>query len=70
MAACQQFNWNPGGTATHTLEGLSWQCVSNSIGAKKAHGNSLTGRNFMEACQQIQLEPRRHTATHSLEGDS
>jgi len=80
-------------TATHRLDGISWLHVSNSNGAKKAHSNSLSGWDFMAACQQFQwsqggtqqltawmefhgctsaipMEPRRHTATHILDGIS
>jgi len=101
-------------TATHKLDGILWQHVSHSNGAQEAHSNSLSGWDFMAACQPfkwspggtqqltpwmgfhgpcqpfkwspggtqqltiwmgfhgsmsaIQMELRRHTATHSLDG--
>jgi len=45
-------------TATHQLDGISWQHVSNSNGAQEAHSSA------------IQMEARRHTATHILDGIS
>jgi len=78
-------NWLP--------DGISWQHVSHSNGAQEAHSNSLSGWDFMAACQPVKLSPggtqqltswmefhssmsasqielRRHTATHCLDGIS
>jgi len=47
MAACQQFEWSPGGTQQLT----AWM-------------------GFHGCMSATQMEPRRHTATHSLDGIS
>ena len=82
-----------GHTATHLLDGISWQHVSNTNWAQEVHSHSPAGWNFMAACQKyklnpggaqpltiwmgfhvsmsaIQIEPRRCTTTHSLDGIS
>src|SRR6267143_99020 len=42
-------------TATHSLDGISWWHVSNSNQAHEAHSNSLTGWDFIAACQLFKL---------------
>src|SRR6266567_1963939 len=77
-------------TATHILDGNSWQDVSHS---NWAHSHSQAGCEFMAGCQPfklssggaqpltswmgihdrmsaIQIELRRCTATHILDGNS
>jgi hypothetical protein len=44
-------------TATHILEGISWVHVSDSNGDQEAHGNSLSGRDFMAARQRFKWRP-------------
>src|SRR5271168_2384778 len=39
-------------TATHSLDGISEQHVSNGNGGQNIHSNSQTGWNFRAACQQ------------------
>jgi len=44
-------------TTIHILNGISWLHVSNSNGAQEAHSNSLSGWDFMAACQQFKWSP-------------
>src|ERR1700678_1643068 len=39
-------------TATHMLDGISEQHVSNGNGGQNINSNSLSGWNFRAACQQ------------------
>src|SRR6266700_3523154 len=80
-------------TATHLLDGNSWQDVSHSNSAQEVHSHSQAGWEFMAECQPfklslggaqpltcwmgihgrmsaIQIELRRCTATHNLDGNS
>ena len=45
-------------TATHKLDGISWQHVSKLSQARKEHRNSQAEWNFMAACQQIRSSPQ------------
>ncbi len=45
-------------TATHKLDGISWQHVSKLSQARKEHRNSQAEWNFMAACQQIKSSPQ------------
>ena len=44
-------------TATHILDDISWQHVSNTNWAQELHSHSLPGWHFMAACQQYKLSP-------------
>src|SRR5438552_808529 len=44
-------------TATHSLDGIGWQHVSNSNRGQEAHSNSLPGWDWMASCQQLKLRP-------------
>src|SRR6266567_304212 len=42
-------------TATHCLDGNSWQDISHSNQAQEAHSNSHPGWKFMAGCQPFKL---------------
>jgi hypothetical protein len=55
-------------TATHSLHGISWQHVSDSNQAHKMHSHSLSGWDFMAACQQFKSSPEgAQPLTHWME---
>src|SRR5258708_5508927 len=44
-------------TATHILEGISWENVSGLNERQDAHGNSLAGREIMATGQRFNSRP-------------
>jgi hypothetical protein len=57
-------------TATHILDGISWQRSEIKNRADKKHSHSQTGLDFMTEGQRSKTELRKSTATHILDGIS
>ena len=52
-------------TATHPLEGISWERVSEANGGQEEHCNSHTGRDFMGACQRSKRSQEERSNSHA-----
>src|SRR6267378_3866624 len=70
MVACQQFKSSPGGT--QQLTGwMGFHGVMSAIKSSPGGTQQLTSwMGFHSGMSAIQIKPRRHTATHKLDGIS